>query len=79
MVEHNKINPKHASSRQSTSQESQETIGQGPSQATRGIKYQRKQREQEAEKELELGRQLSIKDIGLLHNVKSSGAIDFRS
>ena len=41
MVKHNRINPKHASPQQSTSQESQEIVGQGPSQATRGRKSQR--------------------------------------
>ena len=66
MVKHSKINPNHASPGQSTSQESQETARQGPSQATRGIKSQRKQREQDTEKELELGRQLFIEEIGLL-------------
>ena len=45
----------------------------------RGRKYLRKQREQEAERELELGRQLSIEETGLLQNAKSSGVKDFRS
>ena len=41
MVKHIRINPKHASLGQSSSQETQETTGQGPSQATRRRKYQR--------------------------------------
>ena len=76
MVKHSIINPKSTSLGQSSSQETQETIGLGPSQATRGRKSQKQQREQEAERELELESQLSIE--GLLQNVKASGAIDFR-
>ena len=78
MVKQSRINPKLASSGQSSSQETQETTGLGPSQATRGQRSQKQQREQEAEREIELGRQLSIEDIGLLQNVKASGARDFR-
>ena len=44
-----------------------------------GIESQRKQQEQEAERELELGRKLSIDDTKLLQNVKSSRIKDFRS
>ena len=54
MVKQSKINPKLASQGQSSSQETQEATGLGPSQATRGRKSQKQQREQEAERELEL-------------------------
>ena len=79
MVKHDKINPKTTSPGQSSSQETQAATDLGPSQAMRGIKSQRQQREQEAERELELGRKLSIEDTRLLQNVKSYGTQDFRS
>ena len=79
MVKQSRIDPKLASLGQSSSQETQETTGLGPSQATRGRKSQKQQREQEAEREIELGRQLSIEDTGLLQNVKSFGSKDFIS
>ena len=76
MVKQSRINPKLASPGQSSSQETHETTGLGPSQATRGRKSQKQQRDQEAERELELGRQINIE--GLIQNVKASGARDFR-
>ena len=79
MVKQSKINLKMASLGQSSSQETQEATGLGPSQATRGRKSQRQHREQEAERELELGRQLGIEETRLLHNAKTSGAKDLRS
>ena len=79
MVRHSRINPTHVSTGQSSSQETHETAGKGPSQATRGRKSQRQQHEQEEKRELELGRQLNIEETRLLQKVKSSGAKDFRS
>ena len=78
MVKHRRINPKSPSPGQSSSQETQETIDLRPSLATWGRKSQRKHQEQEAKRELELGRKLSIEDTKLLHNVKSYGTKDFR-
>ena len=78
MVKQTRINPKLASPGQTSSQETHETSGVGPSQATRGRKSQKQQREKEAEKEIELGRQLSIEDTGLLQSIKSSGDREFR-
>ena len=45
MVKHSRINPKIASPGQSSSQETHEIAGLGPSQDTRGRKYQRQKRE----------------------------------
>ena len=66
MVKHRKINPNSTSPGQSSSQETQETIDLGSSLATRGRKFQMQQRDQEVERELELGRKLSIEDTKLL-------------
>ena len=79
MVKHNRINPKTTSPGHLSSQETQVAIDLGPSQATWGRKYQRQQRDKEVDRELELGRKLSIEDIRLLQNVKSYRNKDFRS
>ena len=79
MVKNSKINPNPTSLGQSSSQETQETTDLRPFQAMRGRKSQIQQREQDVERELELGRKLSIEDIRLLQNVKSYGTKDFRS
>ena len=79
MVKHRRINSKNPSPSQSSSQESQEATDLGPSQAMRGRGSQKQQREHEVEREMELGRQLNIKDTRLLQNVKPYGTKDFRS
>ena len=77
MVSQSRINLKLASLGQSSSQETQETVGLGPSQSTRGRKSQKQQREQEVERELELGRKIGIEVTKLLQNVKATGSRDF--
>ena len=65
-----------ARSPESSSNGSQEIPKTSPN--TRGRKSQRYHREQEAEREINLGRQRSIKETKLLQNHKSLGKVDGR-
>ena len=64
-------NPMVESMSHSSSQGSQEIPDQAPPPSTRGRKTHRHHWEQEAERELELRRQMSIEETKLLQNTKS--------
>ena len=61
MVKHRKVTPQDFSPKKSSSQGSQELHDIALQPNTRGRKSQRYHREQEAEREMELGRQCNIK------------------
>ena len=71
MVKNNIVTPQGYSPERSPSQVSQETQEVDLQPTTRGRKSQRYLREQEAEREMELGRQTSLEEMKLLQKSKN--------